>query len=57
MVGDANENIRKDEENVVTVQVREDMTREEIMELVYQRVDQQLPIKEIVTSSNVCNIL
>ena len=40
----------------MTVQVREDMTREEIMELVYQRVDQQLPLKENVTS-NICNIL
>ena len=50
------EKIRKDEENVVTVQVMEDMTREEIMELVYQRVDQELPIKEDVTSS-ICNVL
>ena len=56
MVGDANEKIRKDEENVVTVQMREDMTREEIMELVYQRVDQELPLKEDV-ASNSCNIL
>ena len=56
MVGDANEKIRKDEENVVTVRVREDMTREEIMELVYQRVDRELPIKED-TTSNICNIL
>ena len=56
MVGDAIEKIRKDEENVVTVQVREDMTREEVMELVYQRVDQELPLKEDVTSST-CNIL
>ena len=47
------EKIRKDEENVVTVQVREDMTREEIMELVYQRGDQELPD---VTFS-ICDIL
>ena len=40
----------------MTVQVREDMTREEIMELVYQRVDQELPLKEDV-KSNICNIL
>ena len=56
MVGDANEKIRKDEENVVNVQVSEDMTRQEIMELVYQRVDQELPLKEDV-ASNSCNIL
>ena len=56
MIGDANEKIRKDEENVVTVQVREDMTREEIMELVYQTIDQELPIKEDVKSYS-CNIL
>ena len=40
----------------MTVQVREDMTREEIMELVYQRVDQELPLKENVTS-DICYIL
>ena len=40
----------------MTVPVKEDMTREEIMELVYQRVDQQLLVKENVTS-NICNIL
>ena len=58
MVGDANEKIRKDEENVVNVQVSEDMTREEIMELVYQRVDQELPIEEDVRmTSYICNIL
>ena len=56
MVGDANEKIRKDEENVVTVQVREDMTREETMELVYQRVYQELPLQQDVTS-HICNIL
>ena len=50
------EKIRKDEENVVSVQVREDMTRKEIMELVYQRVNQELPLKEDVTSI-ICNIL
>ena len=50
------EKIRKDEENVVTVQVREEMTKNEIMELVYQRVDQELPLKED-SSSNICNIL
>ena len=55
-VGDATEKIRKDEENVVSVQVREDMTRKEIMELVYQRVYQELPLKEDVTSI-ICNIL
>ena len=55
-VGDATEKIRKDEENVVSVQVREDMTRKEIMELVYQRVNQELPLKEDVTSI-ICNIL
>ena len=41
---------------MVTVEVREDMTRKEIMELVYQRVDQELPLKEHITSS-FCNIL
>ena len=58
MIGDANEKIRKDEENVVTVQVREEMTREEIMKLVYQRVDQELPLQEDVRkTSYICNIL
>ena len=43
---------------MVTVQVREDMTREEIMELVYQTIDQELPIKEDVRkTSYICNIL
>ena len=41
---------------MVTVQVREEMTKNEIMELVYQRVDQELPLKEEVTS-NICIII
>ena len=56
LIGDAQEKIRKDEENVVTVQVREEMTKNEIMELVYQKVNQELPLKEEVTS-NICIIL
>ena len=32
------------------------MTKNEIMELVYQRVDQELPLKEEVTS-NICIII
>ena len=40
----------------MTVQVREEMTKNEIMELVYQRVDQELPLKEEVTS-NICIII
>ena len=40
----------------MNVQVSEDMTREEIMELVYQRVDQELPLKEDV-KPYICNIL
>ena len=41
---------------MVTVEMTEEMTREEIMELVYQRVNQELPIKENITS-NFCHIL
>ena len=47
------EKVRKDEENVVTVPIREEMTKEEIMNLVLQRVDGDLPLNE--KTSNVCS--
>ena len=50
------EKIGRDEENVVTVQVKEGMTEEEIMDLVLQRVDGDLPLKE-EPSTNLCNTL
>ena len=50
------DNIERDEENVVTVEVREGMTKEEIMDLVLQRVEGDLPLKED-PSSNLCTAL
>ena len=41
---------------MVTVEVKEDMTKEEIMNLVLQRVDGEMPLKEDHSSKN-CNIL
>ena len=55
-MGEAQEKIRQDEENVVSVQIKEDMTSQEIMELVLQRVDGELPLKEDLPS-RVCGIL
>ena len=53
------EKVSKDEENVVTVPVKEEMTKEEIMNLVLQRIDGDLPLKEITPNicSNVCCIV
>ena len=45
------DNIERDEENVVTVEVREGMTKEEIMELVLQRVEGDLPLKEDLSNT------
>ena len=45
------EKIGRDEENVVTVQVQEGMTEEEIMELVLQRVEGDLPLKEDLSNT------
>ena len=45
-IGNSIEKIEADEENVVTVEVKEGMTEEEIMELVLQRVEGDLPLKE-----------
>ena len=50
------DNVERDEENVVTVEVQEGMTEEEIMDLVLQRVDGDLPLKE-EPSTNLCNTL
>ena len=50
------DNVERDEENVVTVEVREGMTKEEIMDLVLQRVEGDLPLKED-PSSNLCTTL
>ena len=52
------EKVSKDEENVVTVPIREEMTKEEIMNLVLQRIDGDLPLKEKTSHvfSNVCCI-
>ena len=47
------EKVSKDEENVVTVPIKEEMTKEEIMSLVLQRIDGDLPLKE--KTSNVCS--
>ena len=41
------EKVSKHEENVVTVPIKEEMTKEEIMKLVLQRIDGDLPLKEI----------
>ena len=45
-IGNSIEKIEADEENVVTVEVKEGITEEEIMELVLQRVEGDLPLKE-----------
>ena len=50
------ETIASDEENVVRVQVKEGMTEEEIMDLVLQRVEGDLPLKED-PSRDLCNTL
>ena len=52
------EKVSKHEENVVTVPVKEEMTKEEIMNLVLQRIDGDLPLKEKTYNvcSNVCCI-
>ena len=52
------EKVGKDEENVVTVPIREEMTKEEIMNLVLQRIEGDLPLKEKTSHafSNVCCI-
>ena len=47
------EKVSKHEENVVTVQIKEEMTKEEIMRCVLQRIDGDLPLKE--NTSNVCS--
>ena len=54
------ETIASDEENVVTVQVKEGMTEEEIMDLVLQRVEGDLPLKEDPSRdlcTSICNCL
>ena len=49
------EKISKDEENVVSVKIEEGMSQEEIMKLVHQRVDVDLPVRE--QTSNVGSIV
>ena len=55
-IGGAQEKIRQEEENVVYVPIKEDMTSEEIMDLVLKRADGELPLKEDLPST-VCSIL
>ena len=54
-IGNMMEKVSKHEENVVTVPIKEEMTKEEIMNLVLQRIDGDLPLKE--KTSNVCCIV
>ena len=47
-----NEKIDSEEENVVTVEVEEDMSEEEIMNLVLHRVEGELPLREDLSPKN-----